>query len=70
MPWGNELLNSADGHAAAGSGSEGTCVTTVLIVDDHRSFADLLSARRSPVDVSDPGLSRPKTTIDSVTGSP
>jgi DNA-binding NarL/FixJ family response regulator len=44
MSWGNELLNAADGHAAAGSGSEGTGVTTVLIVDDHRSFADLLSA--------------------------
>jgi DNA-binding NarL/FixJ family response regulator len=30
--------------AAAGSAGEGTAETTVLIVDDHRRFADLLSA--------------------------
>jgi DNA-binding NarL/FixJ family response regulator len=47
------MSNGADGHAQARfatAGSEGTGETTVLIVDDHRCFADLLSAALGTVE--------------------
>jgi DNA-binding NarL/FixJ family response regulator len=41
---GGHMSNAAHGHAWSESDSQGTDETTVLIVDDHRCFADLLSA--------------------------
>jgi DNA-binding NarL/FixJ family response regulator len=38
------MSNASDGHPLAESRSDDMGETTVLIVDDHRSFADLLSA--------------------------
>jgi DNA-binding NarL/FixJ family response regulator len=38
------MLNIADSHAPAQSADGGAAETTVLIIDDHRSFADLLAA--------------------------
>jgi DNA-binding NarL/FixJ family response regulator len=38
------MVDVVDGGALAGPAGEGVGETTVLIVDDHRAFADLLSA--------------------------
>jgi DNA-binding NarL/FixJ family response regulator len=43
------MSDVASGRGPAGSAGEGTGETTVLIVDDHRSFADLLSAALATV---------------------
>jgi DNA-binding NarL/FixJ family response regulator len=46
---GDTMLNVAAGHAPARSGSESPGETTVLVVDDHRIFADLLAATLATV---------------------
>ena len=49
------MSNDADSHARVGFGADSDSgaaekITTVLIVDDHRSFADLLEAALGSVE--------------------
>jgi DNA-binding NarL/FixJ family response regulator len=58
------MSNIAAGRAPARSGSEGAGETTVLVVDDHRIFADLLSATLETV----PGIRCLGTAASAVEG--
>jgi DNA-binding NarL/FixJ family response regulator len=58
------MSNIAARHAPARSGSEGAGETTVLVVDDHRIFADLLSATLETV----PGIRCLGTAASAVEG--